>query len=185
MTPTFFPTPTSFRKWLEKNHEKAKELLVGYYKVDSNKPSMTWSQSVDQALCFGWIDGVRRSIDEDSYSIRFTPRRPTSIWSAINIKKVEELTKQGLMKPAGLASFKLRTENKSKVYSHERDTQRLFSDFEKKFKANKKAWVFFTTQAPSYQKVIIHWITSAKQEATQLNRLDKAITASAEHKRLS
>lgn len=184
MTPTFFAKQSDFRKWLEKNHKKETELLVGFYKVDSGKPSMTWSQSVDQALCFGWIDGVRRSIDKDSYSIRFTPRRSTSIWSAINIKKVEALTKQGLMQPAGLASFKLRKEHRSKIYSHEKEAQDLSSDFEKKFKANKKAWDFFITQAPSYQKVIIHWILAAKQETTQLARLDKVIVESAEHRRL-
>ncbi len=152
--------------------------------MNSGKPSMTWSQSVDQALCFGWIDGIRRSIDKDSYSIRFTPRRPTSIWSAINIKKIEELTKQGLMQSAGLASFKLRKEHRSKIYSHEKEAQKLPVDFEKKFKANKKAWDFFTTQAPSYQKVIIHWIVTAKQETTQLVRLYKVIAESGEHKRL-
>src|SRR5687768_8037193 len=110
MTPIFFPSPSDFRAWLEKNHKTETELIVGYYKVDTGKPSMTWSQSVDQALCFGWIDGVRRSIDKESYCIRFTPRRPTSIWSDINIKKVEELTKLGLMKPEGLKAFALRKE---------------------------------------------------------------------------
>ncbi|MES2284383.1 MAG: YdeI/OmpD-associated family protein [Bacteroidota bacterium] len=184
MEPTFFAKQSDFRKWLEKNHKKEKELLVGFYKVDSGRPSMTWSQSVDQALCFGWIDGIRRSIDKDSYSIRFTPRKATSIWSAINIKKIEELTKLGLMQPAGLASFKLRKEHRSKIYSHEREAQKLPADLERKFKANKKAWGFFTTQAPSYQKVIIHWIMAAKQETTQLTRLGKVIAESAEHKRL-
>lgn len=184
MAPTFFAKQADFRKWLEKNHKKETELLVGFYKVNSGKPCMTWSQSVDEALCFGWIDGIRRSIDKDSYSIRFTPRKPTSIWSAINIKKVEGLTKQGLMKPAGLASFKLRKEHRSKIYSHEREAQKLPTNFEGKFKANKKAWEFFITQAPSYQKVIIHWIVAAKQETTQLARLNKVIAESAEHNRL-
>ncbi|MCE9540442.1 MAG: YdeI/OmpD-associated family protein [Bacteroidetes bacterium] len=184
MAPTFFEKQADFRKWLAKNHKNETELLIGFYKVNSGKLSMTWSQSVDEALCFGWIDGVRRSIDKDSYSIRFTPRRSTSIWSAINIKKIEELTKQGLMKPAGLARFKLRKEHRSKIYSHEREAQKLPTNFEGKFKANKKAWDFFTTQAPSYQKVIIHWIVSAKQETTQLARLNKVITESAGQKRL-
>src|SRR6187549_365301 len=119
MTPTFFANQSDFRKWLQKNHTKETELLVGFYKVGSGKPSMTWSQSVDQALCFGWIDGVRKSIDKDSYQIRFTPRKQTSIWSAVNIKKIEELTKQGLMQPEGLASFEKKQEAKSKIYSHE------------------------------------------------------------------
>src|SRR6478735_2031721 len=105
MTPTFFATQSDFRKWLQKNHKTETELNVGFYKVGSGKPSMTWSQSVDEALCFGWIDGVRKSIDADSYQIRFTPRKASSIWSAVNVKKVEELTKQGLMQPAGIAAF--------------------------------------------------------------------------------
>lgn len=184
MAPTFFSKQSDFRKWLNKNHKKETELLVGFYKVDSGKPSTTWSQSVDEALCFGWIDGVRKSIDKDSYSIRFTPRKPTSIWSAININKIEQLTKQGLMKPAGLASFKLRKEHKSRIYSHEKDPVKLADEFENKFKANKKAWAFFTTQAPSYQKVMKHWIMSAKQKTTQLIRLDKTIRESENHKRV-
>src|SRR3954469_8155502 len=111
--PTFFADQCEFRKWLEENHEREAELIVGFYKVGSGKPSMTWSQSVDQALCFGWIDAVRKSIDQDSYLIRFTKRRPKSIWSAVNIKKVEELAKLGLMKPAGIAAFNLREESRS------------------------------------------------------------------------
>lgn len=130
MTPTFFPTQSDFRTWLEKNHKTETELIVGYYKVDSGKPSMTWSQSVDQALCFGWIDGVRRSIDKESYCIRFTPRRPTSIWSDINIKKVEELTEQGLMLPEGLKAFELRKEHKSRIYSFENDLVDLDPEYD-------------------------------------------------------
>src|SRR5881394_263753 len=143
MTPTFFKTQPDFRKWLAKNHDKATELLVGFYKVGSGKPSMTWPESVDQALCFGWIDGVRRRIDDHSYSIRFTPRKPTSIWSSINTKKVEELIKSGQMKPAGLMAFEKRKENKSRIYSYENEPAKLSREFEKKFRANKKAWAFF------------------------------------------
>jgi uncharacterized protein YdeI (YjbR/CyaY-like superfamily) len=121
MKPIFFPTPADFRKWLDKNHTTAKELIVGFYKVGTKKPSITWSESVDQALCYGWIDSVRRSIDEESYCIRFTPRNSKSIWSAINIAKVEALTKQGLMKPAGIKSFELRKEHRSKIYSYEQE----------------------------------------------------------------
>lgn len=178
-SPTFFATPSAFRKWLKKNHNKTKELLVGFYKVGSGKPSMTWSQSVDEALCFGWIDGLRKSIDKDSYFIRFTPRKPTSIWSAINIKKVEDLTKQGLMQPAGLASFKLRKEHRSKIYSYEKEAVKLSADFEKKFKANKKAWKFFQSLPPSYHKPALHWVMGAKQETTRVKRLDELITDSA------
>lgn len=184
MLPTFFPTQSDFRKWLKKHSKTETELIVGFYKVDSGKPSMTWSQSVDEALCFGWIDGVRRSVDEESYCIRFTPRRSKSIWSDINIKKVKELTKAGLMLPAGLAAFNLRTENKSGIYSHEKEPVALASNFEKQFKLNKKAWTFFNAQPPSYKKVMIHWIMSAKQEKTQVSRLEKTIKFSAEEKRI-
>lgn len=179
MTPTFFAKQSDFRKWLQKNHKKETELLVGFYKVGSGKPSITWSQSVDEALCFGWIDGVRKSIDKDSYQIRFTQRKPTSIWSAINIKKMEELTKLGLMQPAGLASFEKRIESKSKIYSHEKEKVELPQQFKKQFKADKKAWDYFQSLAPSYRKVSVHWVMSAKQEVTKLKRLTELITDSA------
>ena len=175
MAITFFETQAKFRKWLEKHHKKKTELLVGFYKVGSNKPSITWSESVDQALCFGWIDGVRKSIDKESYTIRFTPRKPTSIWSAINIRKVKELSESGLMTPAGKKAFDLRTESKSRVYSHENEAGKLDRSFERQFKSNKVAWDFFNDQAPSYRKVMIHWITTAKQEKTKLSRLEKTI----------
>ena len=184
MLPTFFPTQEKFRAWLEKHHQKETELLVGFYKVNSKKPSMSWSESVDQALCFGWIDGVRRSIDEESYSIRFTPRKKSSIWSAINIKKIEELTKAGLMKEAGIKAFEMRSEEKSRIYSHEKEPSVFDPEFEKKFKANKPAWEFFNKQAPSYKKVMTHWIMTAKQEKTRLSRLEKTINISAEQKRM-
>lgn len=175
---TFFKTPDDFRSWLENNHETASELIVGFYKVASGKPSMNWSQSVDQALCFGWIDGIRRSIDQESYCIRFTPRRSNSIWSAINLKKVEELTQAGLMKPAGLKVFNLRKEDKLGIYSYENESAWLESTYEKQFKANKTAWDFFMKQAPSYKKAIVRWIMSAKQEKTKQARLEKTIKAS-------
>jgi uncharacterized protein YdeI (YjbR/CyaY-like superfamily) len=177
--PTFFANQSDFRKWLEKNHHRKTELLVGFYKVGSGKPSLTWSQSVDEALCFGWIDGVRKSIDKDSYQIRFTQRKPTSIWSAINIKKIEALTKQGLMQPAGLASFEKRKDSKSQIYSYEKDEAELTPDFTKQFKANKKAWEYFQSLAPSYRKVSVHWVMSAKQESTQIKRLKQLISDSA------
>jgi uncharacterized protein YdeI (YjbR/CyaY-like superfamily) len=177
--PTFFAKQSDFRKWLEKNHEKKTELVVGFYKVGSGKPSMTWSESVDEALCFGWIDGVRKSIDKDSYQIRFTKRKPTSIWSAVNIKKVDELKKQGLMRPAGLASFEKRTEGKSRIYSYEKDEVEFPRDFKKQFQANKKAWDYFQALAPSYRKVSTHWVMNAKQETTRLKRLNQLISESA------
>ncbi|MCO4291647.1 YdeI/OmpD-associated family protein [Solitalea sp. MAHUQ-68] len=179
MEPTFFATPADFRKWLEHHHQTETELLVGFYKVDSGKPSITWSESVDQALCFGWIDGVRKSLGKESYTIRFTPRRPSSIWSGINIKKVEELTKQGLMQSAGLAAFEKRTEAKSRIYSFEKDPVDLSAEFEKKFKANSKAWDYFQSQAPGYKKQVTHWVMDAKQEATKLKRLETLIAKSA------
>ncbi len=185
MQQTFFPTPEDFRDWLDKNHKTEQELLVGFYKVGTKKPSITWSESVDQALCFGWIDGVRKSIDEESYSIRFTPRKATSIWSVVNIKKIEELTKAGLMQEAGLEAFKLRKEERSGIYSHEKEPSKLTSEYENQFKANKKAWEFFEEQAPSYKKVMIHWIMSAKQEKTQISRLEKTILESENGKRIS
>lgn len=185
MTATFFENQLKFREWLENNHDKERELIVGYYKVDSGKPSMSWSESVDQALCFGWIDGIRKSIDKESYCIRFTPRKPNSIWSAINIKKIEVLTNAGLMKPEGLKAFALLKDEKSKIYSHEKEFAELTSAYTNQFKQDKRAWDFFINQAPSYRKVIIHWIMSAKQEKTRQSRLEKTITASGHQKRLA
>ncbi len=182
--PIFFSTKEEFRTWLEKHHEDEKELLAGFYKTGSGKPSMTWSESVDQALCFGWIDGVRKSIDHESYSIRFTPRKPSSIWSNINIKKVEELTKAGLMTPSGQKAFDLRKEDKSGIYSHEKADVSLDPVYQKQFLNDSAAWDFFESQAPSYKKVVIHWIMSAKQEKTRLSRLGKVIDISKQSKRL-
>ncbi len=179
MKPAYFPTPAAFRKWLETNHASATELLVGFYKKDSGKASITWPESVDQALCFGWIDGVRRRIDDVSYSIRFTPRKPTSNWSAINIARVEELTKLGLMRPAGLRAFEQRREDKSAIYAYENAVRTLDPADEKTFRANRKAWQFFNAQAPWYRRVCIYWVTSAKKEETRARRLATLIHDSA------
>jgi uncharacterized protein YdeI (YjbR/CyaY-like superfamily) len=184
MTATFFEKQLKFREWLENNHTTETELLVGFYTVNSGKPSMSWSESVDEALCFGWIDGVRKSIDKERYCIRFTPRRPKSIWSAINIKKIEVLTHAGRMKPEGLKAFSLRKEEKSKIYSHEKEIVELTPVYLNQFKQNKLAWDFFIHQAPSYRKVITHWIMSAKQEKTRQSRLEKAIHSSRQQGRL-
>ena len=184
MNPVYFKDQNEFRKWLEKNHDKKSEIIVGYYKVATGKPSMTWPQSVDQALCFGWIDGIRRSVDDERYCNRFTPRKLTSIWSNVNIKKVEELKKKGLMKKPGLAAYDNRKEAKSGVYSFENEVIKLDENFESIFKANKKAWDFYVKQAPSYQKIRSHWIMSAKQESTKISRLTKLIKASEDHCRL-
>lgn len=145
---------------------------------------MTWPESVDQALCFGWIDGIRRKIDEESYSIRFTPRRPKSVWSAVNIKKVAELTEKGLMKPAGIAAFEKRDEKKSRIYAYERKAAKLSKEFELQFKGNKIAWEFFKAQPAGYQKMSVYWIMSAKQEATKKRRLAKLIDQSADIRRI-
>lgn len=184
MQATFFPTQAAFRKWLQKNHKTKKELIVGYYKVDSGKPSITWPQSVDQALCFGWIDGIRRSIDKESYCIRFTPRRSTSNWSAINIKKVKALTRAGLMAAAGKKAFEQRKEGRSGVYSHEKEPVALAPKYQRQFKRNKPAWHFFNEQPPSCKKVMVYWIMSAKQESTRLMRLEKTKKASAGQRRV-
>lgn len=178
MKPTFFSQQSDFRKWLEKHHNKETELVVGFYKAGSGKQGMTWSQSVDQALCFGWIDGVRKSIDDDSYCIRFTPRKPASSWSSVNIKKVQELTRQGLMHEAGLAIFNKRTDGKSGIYSYEKTDVTFSAEWEKLFKTNKKAWKFFQSLAPSYRKASIHWVMSARQQTTQVKRMNILIAES-------
>ncbi len=184
MLPVFFADQAEFRKWLEENHKTQTEILVGFYKVNSGKQNMTWSESVDQALCFGWIDGVRRSVDETSYCIRFTPRKPSSNWSTVNIKKIESLTKKGLIHPAGLEAFNKRKPEKSGVYSYENDFERQAESYKKMLQTNRKAWDFYSKQAPSYQKMVLRWILSARQENTRLSRLEKAITESENHKRL-
>jgi uncharacterized protein YdeI (YjbR/CyaY-like superfamily) len=183
--PTFFPTSADFRAWFEAHHDKFRELLVGFYKKDSGKPSITWPESVQVALCFGWIDGVRKSLDETSYTIRFTPRKPTSTWSAINIKYVQELTKKGLMHPAGLKAFAARDEKKSAIYSYEqRKNAQLTREQAKQFRANKAAWEFFRSQAPWYQRVTTYWVISAKREETKLKRLSLLIHHSQNRRKL-
>jgi uncharacterized protein YdeI (YjbR/CyaY-like superfamily) len=178
MAPVFFAKPADFRKWLEKNHKKETVLMVGFYKVNSGKPSITWSQAVDEALCYGWIDGVRNSIDKDSYQIRFTPRKPTSSWSAINIQKIERLTQQGLMRQAGIESFKNRKEDKSKIYAYENAEVNLSPELEKLFKENNKAWAYFQSLAPTYRKTSVKWVMTVRQETTRIRRLNELINDS-------
>lgn len=185
MRPVFFPEQSDLRKWFENNHEKEKELLVGFYKKDSGKPSITWPESVDEALCFGWIDGIRKSIDEISYTIRFTHRNPKSIWSAVNIKKVKDLTRLGLMRPAGIVAFKKLDQKKSKIYSFEQRAVKFDKKYENIFKRNKKAWNYFSSQVPSYQKPAIHWVMTAKQEETRLRRLNILISDSAQEQNIA
>ena len=180
----FFPTQAKFRKWLETNHAKANVLWVGYYKKDSGKPSITWPQSVDEALCFGWIDGVRKNIDAESYKIRFSPRKDKSNWSSINIKRVTELTELGLMHPSGITAFEARSEYRSGIYSYENRPTELPQELSAVLKKNKKAWDFFSAQSPSYRKMICWWIVSAKRDETRLKRLAQLIEISAQGKRL-
>ena len=184
MKPKFFRTTAYFRTWLEKNHATANELWVGFYKKDSGKPSITWPESVDQALCFGWIDGIRKRLDEISYQIRFTPRRRGSIWSAINIKRAKELVRQKQMRPTGLNAFAARIENKSGIYSYEQRSTELSEPYATLLKKNNAAWNFFDKQPPSYRKMIGWWIISAKKEETRMARLAKLISESAKGKRL-
>jgi len=174
----FFTTIFEFREWLEANHATERELQVGFYKKNSGRFNFSWSEAVDAAICYGWIDGVRNAVDEISYTVRFTPRKPKSIWSAVNIKKVEELSRLGLMRPAGIAAFERRDEKKSAIYAYEQKNAALGEDYEARFRANAKAWEFFETQAAYYRRTAIWWVISAKQEETRLKRLDKLISKS-------
>jgi uncharacterized protein YdeI (YjbR/CyaY-like superfamily) len=184
MTIKFFKSPKDFRKWLEKNHSSKQELWVGYHKKSSDQPSMTWPESVDEALCFGWIDGIRKSVDDFRYTIRFTPRRRGSIWSAVNIKRAQELSDKDLMNSAGIAAFSARKENRSGIYSYEQRSANLDRQYEKRLKQNKTARDFFYSQPLSYRKAIVWWIVSARQEVTRLKRLEKLISESERGKRL-
>jgi uncharacterized protein YdeI (YjbR/CyaY-like superfamily) len=183
--PLYFESPAAWRRWLAKHHADTDELWVGFHKRATGKPSLTWSESVDEALCFGWIDGLRKRVDAESYQVRFTPRRAGSIWSAVNVRRVAELTKQKRMRAAGLRAFKARTEARTAVYSFEqRQTAKLPPAYANKLKANVAAWRFFTSQAPSYQRVAAWFVISAKQEVTRSRRLDVVIRESALGRRI-
>jgi uncharacterized protein YdeI (YjbR/CyaY-like superfamily) len=180
----YFKLPSEFREWLAKNQETARQLWVGYYKKSSGRPSMTWPESVDEALCFGWIDGIRKSVDDLRYTIRFTPRKRGSVWSAVNVKRAEALRDRGLMKQSGAATFNARKENKSGIYSYEQRSDNLNAPYEERLRQNKAAWNFFHAQPPSYRKAVTWWVVRAKQEATRLKRLEKLMKESARQKRL-
>jgi uncharacterized protein YdeI (YjbR/CyaY-like superfamily) len=180
----FFKNPSDFRKWFEAHHESETELWVGFYKKDSGKASITWPQSVDEALCFGWIDGIRKNIDEISYKIRFTPRRQRSIWSAVNIKRATELSEQGLMQSAGLKAFAARQENRSGIYAYEQRSAELPDQYAKQLKKNVAAWKFYQAQPPGYRKLVNWWVLSAKREETRLKRLAELIDDSKKQRRL-
>jgi uncharacterized protein YdeI (YjbR/CyaY-like superfamily) len=182
--PAFFKTAAAFGEWLERHHAHAAEVWVGFHKKGSGKPSLTWPESVDQALCYGWIDGVRKSIDEFSYTIRFTPRKPGSTWSRVNIKRIEALIKQGQVQPAGVKAYRVRKDDKSAIYSYEQRSVSLEQQYEQLLKNNEAAWSFFQRQPASYQRVVAWWINSAKKEETRLKRLEKLVAFSTTGQRL-
>jgi uncharacterized protein YdeI (YjbR/CyaY-like superfamily) len=180
MEPTTFERAEDFRAWLEQHHDSEPELWVGYHKKHSRKASVTWPESVDEALCFGWIDGIRKSIDAERYMIRFTPRRARSVWSAVNIARVAVLTEAGRMRPAGLEAFEARREDRSGIYSYEqRDRAKLEPGFEKRFRAKKRAWASFEAMPKSYRQAAIRWVMTAKKEGTRERRLAALIESSA------
>ncbi len=182
----YFASPADFRAWLAANHETATELLAGFYKKGTGRPSITWPEAVDQALCFGWIDSVRRRIDAESYVNRFTPRKPTSNWSNFNIARVAELTAAGLMQPAGLLALAARQQARSGVYSFEQgQPQTLPPDLEASFREHATAWAFWEAQQPGYRRSAAWWVVSAKQEATRLRRLATLIDDSAAGRRIA
>ncbi|MBF0694751.1 MAG: YdeI/OmpD-associated family protein [Flavobacterium sp.] len=174
----YFESAAEFRAWLEENHSSSTELFVGYYRVNSNRKTMTWAESVDEALCFGWIDGRLNPVDDQRYTRRFTPRKPNSIWSNVNIKKVGELIAAGKMKPEGLATYNRRRPEKTGIYHFEKPQETLSPDLALMFSQNIVAFEFFKKQSASYQKLIIHWIMEAKKAETRQNRLVKLIKAS-------
>jgi uncharacterized protein YdeI (YjbR/CyaY-like superfamily) len=183
--PKFFATPEAFRAWFDAHHERETELLVGFYKKDSGKPSITWPESVDEALSFGWIDGKRQRVDELCYTIRFTPRNARSNWSAVNIKRIAELIAQGRVRPAGLAAFERRAPERTGIYSYEnRKSAKLDPEAEREFRGNKKAWAYFEAEAPSYRTLAIWWVITAKREATRRSRLATLISDSARGQRI-
>ena len=186
ITPRFFATPAAFRIWLREHHETQKELWVGFFRKASGRPSITWPESVDEALCVGWIDGLRKGIDEISYMIRFTRRKANSTWSIVNIGRMTELTREGRMQPAGAAAFANRIEAKSGIYSYEQRKQAtLDAEAIQCFRKNPAAWKFFQAQSESYRKIAAWYVISAKQEATRKKRLTKLIAESQAGRSLS
>ncbi|MGH7482117.1 MAG: YdeI/OmpD-associated family protein [Longimicrobiales bacterium] len=180
----YFQTPAAFRAWLEENHATADVLWVGFHKKATGRPSITWPQSVDEALCFGWIDGIRKSIDDEAYAIRFTPRKPNSTWSRVNARRAEELLGEGRMRPAGVAAFEKRDARKTETYSYERENAAFGPEQEERMRANGAAWAFFSAQPPGYRKLATHWVVSAKREPTRERRLQALIADSAAGRRI-
>lgn len=183
--PVFFATPGRFRQWLGKNHERAVELWVGYYRKDSDRPSLTWPESVDEALCFGWIDGIRKKVDDESYKIRFTPRRPKSTWSAVNIARIAVLMREAWVQPAGVAAFSRREESNSRKYSFEnRESAKLTEADEREFRRDLAAWEFFQRQPAGYRRLTAWWVISAKRPETRRARLQRLIETSRARRRI-
>ena len=184
--PTFFETPDAFRSWLEENHAEESELVVGFKKKATGLPSITWPESVDEALCFGWIDGIRRRLDDESYTVRFTPRRPESNWSDRNIRRMRALIAEGRVRPAGLAAFEERTADRSRTYSYEqRERARFDDEFEQRFHGEQEAWRWFRQQPPGYRKTATFWVMSAKRQETRERRLGILIESSAKGERIA
>jgi len=185
MPPRFFATAADFRRWLERNSVTTGELVVGFRKVGSGRASMNWPDSVDEALCFGWIDGVRKRIDDQSYLIRFTPRKAGSIWSTVNVAKAERLIAQGLMQPAGLAAYQCRTAARTSIYSYEQvEEARLTDEEQRRFRRDNTAWSYFQAAPAAYRRTMLHWIAAAKRPETRARRLERLIVACAEGTRL-
>ena len=181
---TFFATPADFRDWLDRHHASERELWVGYHKKATGRPSLTWQESVDEALCYGWIDGIRKSLDDERYVIRFTPRRARSIWSNVNTRRVAVLTREGRMRPAGLAAFEARDPARAGIYAFEQTGAQLSPEMEKRFKGNRAAWKFFEAQPPGYRKIATRYVMSAKREETRAKRLENLIAESAAGQRI-
>jgi uncharacterized protein YdeI (YjbR/CyaY-like superfamily) len=180
----YFRTSAELRRWFERHHETARELWVGYYRKGSGRQSIDWPQSVDEALCVGWIDGVRKRVDEYSYTNRFTPRRPRSVWSAVNIARARALIDEGRMHPAGMRAFEARRENRSGIYSYEQRPPQLEAPYDALMRKSKAAWTFYQAQTPSYRRTAAWWVLSAKREETRLARLRQLIEMSARGERI-
>ncbi len=177
--PTTFRTAAAFRRWLGRHHATATHLVVRCFKVHATAQGISYAEALDEALCHGWIDGVRRALDTDSYTIRFSPRKPRSIWSLVNVRHVERLIAAGRMTPSGLATFKARDAARTGIYSFERSVADLSPALARRFRANPKAWTGFQARPPGYRRTCLHWVMSAKQEPTRLRRLEHLIECSA------
>lgn len=177
---SYFEGPVAFRAWLDAHHQSADELLVGFFKVGTGQPSMSWEESVDEALCFGWIDGIRRRVDDERYTIRFTPRRASSKWSAKNVASVGRLKAEGRMRPAGLAAFEAGGRGEEPAgYSFERPhAAELSAELRQRVESDSAAWAFFESQPPGHRRTILHWVMSAKREETRRRRLDRVLDVS-------